>query len=226
MRRTIAVLVTALLRCCVRRGLHGFCHRLPDAGSARARARRRRRNWRRALRRRQAARLKHSARWRTRISRVGSGVVTGGTQATGDRGATVAVIANGDAFRSQLEPLKGQQVRVIGTRSDGVSIRMAGPESSGTSPRDTVGRRCHAPTARRRRCRVSCSASGDSSAASQLSSSAAPAPPSDGPIGPVGTPRRRRTRRARRHRRAPRRASRCRRRSPARARSCSAACRR
>ena len=40
----------------------------------------------------------------------------------------MAVIANGDEFEQQLESLKGQQVRVIGTRFDGVSIRMAGPE--------------------------------------------------------------------------------------------------
>ena len=55
-------------------------------------------------------------------------VVTGGTEAEGNLGETVAVIANGDSLKSQLEPLKGKQVSVVGKRLDGASIRMAGPE--------------------------------------------------------------------------------------------------
>ena len=55
-------------------------------------------------------------------------VVVGGTQAEGDFGKTVAVIANGDALKQQLDALKGQSVSVLGTRAEGASIRMAGPE--------------------------------------------------------------------------------------------------
>lgn len=40
----------------------------------------------------------------------------------------LAVVANEQEFRRQLEPLKGSLVDAIGTRSDGVSTRMAGPE--------------------------------------------------------------------------------------------------
>lgn len=54
--------------------------------------------------------------------------VIGGTAADGDEGRVVAVIANGDSLLDTIEPLAGQQVLVTGTRLDGVSIRMAGPE--------------------------------------------------------------------------------------------------
>jgi hypothetical protein len=54
--------------------------------------------------------------------------VIGGTEATGDVGKVVAVLANGAEFQSELEPLKGRAVFVDGTRSDGASTRMAGPE--------------------------------------------------------------------------------------------------
>ena len=66
-------------------------------------------------------------------------VVAGGTQAQGDVGTTVAVIANGDAFKQQFEQLKGQQVRVVGTKSDGISIRMAGPEIIAESVKAVIG---------------------------------------------------------------------------------------
>ncbi len=46
----------------------------------------------------------------------------------GESGGTVAVFANGDEFDSELRELEGTQVSVIGTRFDGASIRMAGPE--------------------------------------------------------------------------------------------------
>jgi len=55
-------------------------------------------------------------------------VIIDGTQPEGDKDAVVAVIANGDEFQRQLEPLKGKQVTVVGTKVDGASIRMAGPE--------------------------------------------------------------------------------------------------
>lgn len=48
-------------------------------------------------------------------------------QQPGD-GETVAVIANSDEFARQLTPLTGQSVVAVGTRSEGASIRMAGPE--------------------------------------------------------------------------------------------------
>lgn len=54
--------------------------------------------------------------------------IADGTKAEGDAGATVAVISNGASFQSQLEPLKGKSVVAIGTRLEGASIRMAGPE--------------------------------------------------------------------------------------------------
>lgn len=54
--------------------------------------------------------------------------VIGGTEATGDVGKVVAVLANGAEFQSELEPLKGLAVFVDGTRNDGASTRMAGPE--------------------------------------------------------------------------------------------------
>jgi hypothetical protein len=55
-------------------------------------------------------------------------VVTGGTAAEGDEGSTVAVIANGDDFESELKQLEGRSVVVTGRALDGASIRMAGPE--------------------------------------------------------------------------------------------------
>lgn len=43
-------------------------------------------------------------------------------------GSNIAVIANGDELESELDPLEGQKVTVIGERFEGASIRMAGPE--------------------------------------------------------------------------------------------------
>ncbi|MHB1135586.1 MAG: hypothetical protein ACYCXR_09165 [Coriobacteriia bacterium] len=40
----------------------------------------------------------------------------------------IAVIANADEFTDELEGLTGKTVQVTGTRLDGASIRMAGPE--------------------------------------------------------------------------------------------------
>lgn len=54
--------------------------------------------------------------------------ITGGTQAEGNEGTIVAVIANGEEFASQLTALKDKTVMVTGVRLDGASIRMAGPE--------------------------------------------------------------------------------------------------
>lgn len=55
-------------------------------------------------------------------------VITGGTAAEGNVGETVAVIANGSDLESTLEPLEGLAVVANGTRFEGASIRMAGPE--------------------------------------------------------------------------------------------------
>ena len=55
-------------------------------------------------------------------------VITGGTEAEGTTGETVAVIANGADLESTLAPLKGLTVLATGTRFEGASIRMAGPE--------------------------------------------------------------------------------------------------
>ncbi len=54
--------------------------------------------------------------------------VVGGTEAEGDAGTISAVIANGGDFQKELEPLAGKTVTVTGTKLNGLSIRMAGPE--------------------------------------------------------------------------------------------------
>lgn len=59
--------------------------------------------------------------------------VIGGTEAEGDVGKVVAVIANGDALADELTALEGRTVDVLGTRLEGASIRMAGPEIEATS---------------------------------------------------------------------------------------------
>ena len=59
--------------------------------------------------------------------------VIGGTEAEGDVGKVVAVVANGDDYAQQLKELQGLSVIVFGTRLDGASTRMAGPEITATS---------------------------------------------------------------------------------------------
>jgi hypothetical protein len=58
--------------------------------------------------------------------------IVGGTEAEGDAGKVVAVVANGDDYAQQFEDLKGLSVIVSGTRLDGASTRMAGPEIEAT----------------------------------------------------------------------------------------------
>jgi hypothetical protein len=58
--------------------------------------------------------------------------IIGGTEAEGDVGKVVAVVANGDDYAQQFEDLKGLSVIVSGTRLDGASTRMAGPEIEAT----------------------------------------------------------------------------------------------
>ncbi len=58
----------------------------------------------------------------------GTWVILGGSEATGDAGKTVAVIANADELGSKLDELKGSRVIATGEKLDGASIRMAGPE--------------------------------------------------------------------------------------------------
>lgn len=55
-------------------------------------------------------------------------VITGGTESEGNVGTQLAVIANGADFAEELKALEGKQVNAVGTRFEGVSIRMAGPE--------------------------------------------------------------------------------------------------
>jgi len=62
----------------------------------------------------------------------GMWVIVGGSQA-GGAAKTVAVIANAGDLGSTLQTLKGTQVVARGTKLDGVSIRMAGPEIKVTS---------------------------------------------------------------------------------------------
>lgn len=54
--------------------------------------------------------------------------ITGAPMSEGDPDANIAVIANAGEFAAELEALTGTTVQVTGTRFDGVSIRMAGPE--------------------------------------------------------------------------------------------------
>jgi hypothetical protein len=58
----------------------------------------------------------------------GMWVLVGGTEAEGNPGQVVAVIANPSGFERELEQLKGQLVAATGTKADGASTRMAGPE--------------------------------------------------------------------------------------------------
>jgi len=59
--------------------------------------------------------------------------VIGGTEAEGDVGKVVAVVANGVEFTQQLTQLEGLSAIVKGTRLEGASTRMAGPEITATS---------------------------------------------------------------------------------------------
>jgi hypothetical protein len=59
--------------------------------------------------------------------------VIGGTEAEGDVGKVVAVVANGDEYAQQFKELEGLSAIVNGTRLDGASTRMAGPEITATS---------------------------------------------------------------------------------------------
>lgn len=57
----------------------------------------------------------------------------GDTEAEDDVGKVVAVIANGDDYAQQFKELEGLSVIVTGTRLEGASTRMAGPEIQATS---------------------------------------------------------------------------------------------
>ena len=59
--------------------------------------------------------------------------IIGGTEAEGDVGKVVAVVANGDQFAQRFKELEGLSAIVTGTRLEGASTRMAGPEISATS---------------------------------------------------------------------------------------------
>ena len=59
--------------------------------------------------------------------------VIGGTESEGDVGKVVAVVANGDEFAQQFKELDGLSAIVKGTRLDGASTRMAGPEITATT---------------------------------------------------------------------------------------------
>lgn len=59
--------------------------------------------------------------------------ITQGALAEGNTEGIVAVVSNGEELAATLEPLKGKQVRAEGTRFEGVSVRMAGPEVVVTS---------------------------------------------------------------------------------------------
>jgi hypothetical protein len=54
--------------------------------------------------------------------------IIGGTEADGNIGSVVAVVANPDEFTAELNALSGKTVMVTGTRFTGTTIRMAGPE--------------------------------------------------------------------------------------------------
>jgi hypothetical protein len=54
--------------------------------------------------------------------------VVDGTVTEDGLGKIIAVVNNADEFADELDALDGKPVSVIGTRFDGASIRMAGPE--------------------------------------------------------------------------------------------------
>lgn len=54
--------------------------------------------------------------------------ITGGTGTEGNADTIIAVINNSDEFLDQIESLEGKTVLATGTRYDGATIRMAGPE--------------------------------------------------------------------------------------------------
>ena len=54
--------------------------------------------------------------------------VIGGTEAEGNEGVIVAVIANGDEFAQQFRDDPGLSFEVYGERAGDASVRMAGPE--------------------------------------------------------------------------------------------------
>jgi len=54
--------------------------------------------------------------------------VIGGTEAEGDAGKVVAVIANGDEFAQVFRENQGLSFQLYGKRAGDASIRMAGPE--------------------------------------------------------------------------------------------------
>ncbi len=54
--------------------------------------------------------------------------IRGGTDAEGDTGRTVAVIGDPGGLEADLKALQGKTVLAKGTRLEGASIRMAGPE--------------------------------------------------------------------------------------------------
>ena len=59
--------------------------------------------------------------------------VVGGTQAEGDLGEIVAVLVNGDDYAELFTQNEGLAFIIDGTRADGVSTRMAGPEITATT---------------------------------------------------------------------------------------------
>jgi hypothetical protein len=56
----------------------------------------------------------------------------GGTEAEGDAGKIVAVIANGEEFADEFKANEGLSFEVYGERAGEASIRMAGPEITAT----------------------------------------------------------------------------------------------
>ena len=62
----------------------------------------------------------------------GSWAVIGGSESAHDAGKVVAVIANGADFARQFEQHPGLSMIVTGTRLEGASTRMAGPEIAAT----------------------------------------------------------------------------------------------
>ena len=58
--------------------------------------------------------------------------VIGGTEAEGDAGKVVAVIANGDEFAEQFRGNEGLSFEVYGERAGEASTAMAGPEITAT----------------------------------------------------------------------------------------------
>lgn len=67
--------------------------------------------------------------------------VVGGTEAAGDAGTVVAVIVDGEDYADLFTQNPGLSFVITGSREEGASVRMAGPEitATGVAPTGEAG---------------------------------------------------------------------------------------